>query len=226
MPNAHISVVFDLDGTLIDSAPDLAGALNALLAEEDIAPVSVTDVRHMVGEGAVKLIERGLATVGRELGEDQVEPLRLRFLAHYEQMLTATTQPYPGVVDALELLATRGCPLAVCTNKPEGLSHEILAELDLARFFGAVIGGDTLPTRKPDPAPLAAAVGGAGGRLTRAVMVGDSSTDVCTARAAGVPIVLVSFGYTRIPPGDLGADALIDHFDQLLATLESVGNIA
>ena len=219
MATSPPTVVFDLDGTLVDSAPDLTGALNALLAEQGLAPLALESVRNMVGEGAVRMIERGLAAAGLELHDGLSEGLRDRFLHHYRACMTERTRPFPGAVAALEHLHAGGSPLAVCTNKRMDLTAPLLEGLGLDRFFGAVIAGDSLDVGKPDPAPLRAAIERAGGQHENAAMVGDSDIDVATARAAGVPVVVVAFGYTRIPPDELGADGVIDHFDQLADAL-------
>ena len=222
MSLAPTTVVFDLDGTLIDSAPDLAGALNAVLVEQGLPPLSLDSVRAMVGEGAVKMIERGLAAAGMTMDDGLSDSLRDSFLVHYRARMTERTRPFPGVVAALETLRDAGTALAVCTNKRMDFTVPILDGLDLARFFGAVIGGDSLAVAKPDPAPLRAAIEGAGGSSGGAVMVGDSDIDVATARAVGVPVIAVSFGYTRVPPRELGADAVIDHFDELADALAHI----
>lgn len=222
MSPAPTTVVFDLDGTLIDSAPDLAGALNAVLGEQGLPPLALDSVRAMVGEGAVKMIERGLAAAGMTMDDGLSDTLRESFLDHYRNCMTQRTRPFPGVVEALEALRDAGTALAVCTNKRMDLTGPILEGLDLARFFGAVIGGDSLAVAKPDPAPLRAAIEGAGGSRGGAVMVGDSDIDVATARAVGVPVIAVSFGYTRVPPRELGADAVIDHFDELAGALAHI----
>ena len=222
MSPASTTVVFDLDGTLIDSAPDLAGALNAVLAEQGLPPLALDSVRAMVGEGAVKMIERGLAAAGMTMDDGLSDTLRESFLDHYRDCMTQRTRPFPGVVEALEALRDAGTALAVCTNKRMDFTVPILEGLDLARFFGAVIGGDSLAVAKPDPAPLRAAIERAGGSSGGAVMVGDSDIDVATARAVGVPVIAVSFGYTRVPPRELGADAVIDHFDELAGALAHI----
>ena len=216
------TIVFDLDGTLVDSAPDLARALNRVLAEEGLPEVEPASVRSMVGEGAARTIARGFAAAGRPIADPPPERLRLRFLDFYADGLADSTRPWPGAVDALEALAAGGRRLAICTNKPEGLSRTLLEALDLARFFRAVLGGDSLPVRKPDPRHLAEAVRRAGGDPARAAMVGDSAADVDAARAAGVPAVVVTFGYTRIPARELGADACIDAFEELIPALSGL----
>ncbi|MDP6516825.1 MAG: phosphoglycolate phosphatase [Alphaproteobacteria bacterium] len=222
MANPPAAVVFDLDGTLLDTAPDLAGALNRLLADEGLPPLALGTVREIVGEGAVRMIERGLAAAGAATDGPLDADLRRRFLDHYRACMTERTRPFPGAVRALEELSAKGRPLAICTNKSHGFSAAILAELGLEKFFGALIGGDSLATNKPDPAPLHAAIAGVGGTPERAVMIGDSITDVGAARAAGVPVIVVSFGYTSIAPRALGADAVIDHFDELLPALAAI----
>ena len=214
------TIVFDLDGTLVDSAPDLAEALNRVLDENGLPTVAPDAVRHMVGEGAARMIARGFAAAGRAVGDEPPDRLRQRFLAHYADCLADSTRPFPGAVAALETLAAAGRRLAVCTNKSEATSRALLDRLDLSRFFSAVVGGDSLAAHKPDPRHLVAAILRAGGAPERAVMVGDSIVDVEAARAAAVPVVAVSFGYTRIPPDQLGADALIENFDELLPALE------
>ncbi len=216
------TIVFDLDGTLIDSAPDLAEALNRVLADNGLAATEPAAVRHMVGEGAAKMIERGFAAAGRAFDGPPPESLRLAFLAHYEDCLVERTRPFPGVADTLASLAARQCRLAICSNKPEAMSRTVLKELGLAHFFPVVLGGDSLEVRKPDPVHLTTTITRAGGAADSAVMVGDSITDVAAARAAGVPVIVVNWGYTRIAPADLGADAVISHFPDLLPTLEHI----
>lgn len=227
MPTLTGPIIFDLDGTLVDSAPDLTEALNRVLADQDLPSVELAAVRHMIGDGAVKLIERGFTAAGRAFDGNLPQDLRQAFLDHYDDCLTDQTRPFPGVFEALEYLAGEGLRMAVCTNKPAAMSEVILGRLGLARFFDALLGGDSLAVTKPDPAPLYAAIEGAGGKVTPgeangAVMIGDSHTDVATARAAGTPVIVVSFGYTRIAPRDLGADAVIDHFDELVAALAAL----
>ena len=210
------TLAFDLDGTLVDSAPDLVGTLNVILAQDGVAPLPFEDARRFIGHGARRLLERGFRAQGREVTPDALEPLFARFIAHYDAHSADLTRPYPGVVDALTTLKGAGARLAVCTNKLTGLSLGVLDKLDLTRFFDAVVGADAAPAPKPDPRHLTTAVAAAGGRIDRAIMVGDASTDAGAARAARVPLVLVSFGYTEIPPAELGPDALIDHFDELV----------
>ncbi len=209
-------VVFDLDGTLADTAPDLAAALNHALAALGREPVPAESVRHLVGHGARALLRRGLAATGEE-SEDLVEKGFPIFIDHYEANICVGTRLYPQLEPALDALCGQGVRLAVCTNKQEGLTAKLLEALGWGARFDAVVGGDTLAVRKPDPAPFHEAVARAGGG--RAVLVGDSITDADTARAAGAPFVAVSFGFSDRPVEALGADAVIDDYRELLAVL-------
>jgi phosphoglycolate phosphatase len=213
-------VAFDLDGTLADTAPDLTGALNHALGELGRDPVSEESVRHMVGHGARALLTKGLAATG-EMTPELVEQGFPIFLDHYEAHIADRSRPFPAIEAAMDELAGRGVRLAICTNKLEGLARELVAALGWQGRFAAIVGGDTLPVRKPDPAPLFEAIARAGGG--RAAFVGDSITDTDTARNARIPCVAVSFGFSDRPAEQLGADALIDHFDELIPALERLG---
>jgi len=209
------AIVFDLDGTLVDSAPDLAKALNALLAEERRRPVTLGEVKTMIGDGAAKLVERAFAATG-DAPKDGIQGLTARFLGHYEGHATDLTRPYPGVRETLDRLTADGLALAVCSNKPEAPTREVLRDLDLDGYFAAVIGGDSLPgVRKPDPRMLRAVLDALRVSADAAVMVGDNANDVAVARALNVPVILRADGYTATPAADLGADAIIDHFAEL-----------
>jgi phosphoglycolate phosphatase len=213
------TIAFDLDGTLADTAPDLAAVLNHVLRELGRPEVPEGSVRHLVGHGARALLRRGLAESG-EAPEELVEAGFPLYLDYYAANICRGTKPYPGVEAALDRLKAGGARLAICTNKIERLTHLLLDALGWAGRFDAVVGGDTLAVRKPDPAPLREAIARAGGG--RAAFVGDSITDADTARAAGLPFVAVSFGFSDRPVEALGADAVIDHFENLdtaLATL-------
>lgn len=210
------SIVFDLDGTLIDSAPDLRRAVNRLLASEGRAPVDLDAVTGMIGDGAQKLVERAFAATGGGLDRYDLAELTARFLAFYEGHATKLTLPYPGVVETLQRLRSAGLTLGICTNKPEAPTREILRGLDLDGYFAAVFGGDSLDgVRKPDPRLLLAVLDALGYEPGEAVMVGDNANDVAVARAAGVPIILRAGGYTRTPAADLGADDVIVSFADL-----------
>ena len=215
LPLAGATIVFDLDGTLIDTAPDLVGALNFLLAREGIAPRPLAEVRGMIGQGARALIARGFAAAGAPLDETRLSALFVDFIAHYLAHIADESRPFPGVVAAMDTLAAQGARLAVCTNKRTDLSVALLDALGLTHRFAAIVGADAAPAPKPAAAHLTATLGRAGGTAARAVMVGDSASDAGAARAAAVPLVLVSFGYTETPATELGADVLIDHFDDL-----------
>ncbi|MBE7218522.1 MAG: phosphoglycolate phosphatase [Caulobacteraceae bacterium] len=217
---AGATLVFDLDGTLVDTAPDLIGALNTVLGEEKLAPVPLAAARHLVGQGGRALLRRGFADSGREVDPADEDRLFQRFLDAYREHIADESRPYPGVTEALEALSVAGARLAVCTNKPGAYARLLLDALGLAERFAAVVGADETPARKPDTRHLLHAIAGAGGDPTLALMVGDSLPDVAAARGAGAPVVLVSFGYTETPAAELGADAVIDRFDQLEATVE------
>lgn len=213
------TILFDLDGTLVDTAPDLAGAMNRVLAHFGRPAVSVAAVRDMVGHGARATIAKGLALTG---GGDaaMVEAGVPLFLEHYEAHIADASQPWPGVEAALDALAAAGCQLGICTNKPTALSRALVEALGWAGRFGANVGGDALAVRKPDPAHVLEALLLLGGAQADAAFVGDSIVDVEAARNAGLPVVAVSFGYSDRPATDLGADVLIDHFDHLLPALQ------
>jgi phosphoglycolate phosphatase len=210
-------VAFDLDGTLVDTAPDLVASLNAVLAERGLAPLPLSAARVMVGRGARALIEQGFSAAGEPLDEAETPGLLARFIEIYLGCIAEESRPFQGARAALDALAAAGASLCVCTNKPTNLSLALLDALGLLTRFAAVVGPDRAPAPKPDPRHLLTAIEAAGGRADRAIMVGDSAVDVGAARAAGVPIVLVPFGYTEIPAAELGGDHVIESFDALPA---------
>ena len=210
MQRARRAVVFDLDGTLIHSLPDLTAAVNDTLAEDGRAPLTEAEVGPMVGDGAHTLVERAFAARGGLPGP--VAPLLARFLGHYEPNATRLTRPFDGVVETLEHLKARGLVLAVCTNKPTAATHAILDELGLDHFFAVVVGGDDTPALKPDAAHVHTVLDRLGVSADEAVLVGDSINDVLAAKAAGVASIVVSFGYARTPARELGADLVVDDF--------------
>ena len=216
------TIVFDLDGTLVDTAPDLIGTLDEILMEEGCAPVGLEQGRNLVGQGVRALLERGFMAEGLRVGPARFERLYADFLARYESRIAAESRPFPGVRRTLKRLAREGWTLAVCTNKLEALSRKLLAELGLLRDFAAVCGSDSFGVRKPDPAALLGTLAKVGGRPECAVMVGDSPTDLDTARNACVPIIGVSFGYTDVPMAELGPDRLISHFADLPEAAEGL----
>lgn len=215
-------VVFDLDGTLLDTAPDLLRALNRILGDEGLAAVERADVTDLFGHGARALIGEGFRLANRPLDAVRLPELVERFVAVYAAEIASETRPYPGLVDALARLSRRGFGFAVCTNKREVLSHAVLEGTGLSSLFAAVVGGDSLPEHKPHPRPLLEAIARAGGTPEAAVMVGDSETDIATARAAGVPAIAVDFGYGGRPATEFGADLVIGHYDELDRAIEAL----
>lgn len=209
------TIAFDLDGTLVDTAPDLVGTLNTVLVQEGLPALPMEAVRMMIGRGARVMLERGFAAAGEPLEAPRSDALMERFLEIYLDRIARESLPFPGVAEALNHLRGAGARLAVCTNKPTYLSIALLDALDLSRWFEAIVGRDTAPAAKPDARHLFAAVEQAGGHPSRALLVGDSETDINTARNAGLPIVAVTFGYTEVPCADLNPDALIDSFAEL-----------
>ena len=209
-------IVFDLDGTLIDSAPDIQCIANALLAREARAPLTLDEARNFIGNGAAVFVQRMRAA--RDLPDEAQARLLADFVARYEDAVDLT-RPYPGVVAALETLAAGGHALGVCTNKPVRPTHAVLAHLRLDRFFGTVWGGDSLPVSKPDPAPLEAALDALGDDdgTAGAIYVGDSEVDAETARRARVPFLLFTEGYRKSPVDQLPHAASFGHFDAVPA---------
>jgi phosphoglycolate phosphatase len=213
------TIVFDLDGTLIDTAPDLIDTLNVILTRHEVGPVAFEEARTMIGAGVKPLLQRALASKGMQFPPQEIDRLFAEYLEIYAAHIADRSRPFPGLEQALDALAAQGCRLAVCTNKLEGLSAKLLRALKLAPRFAAICGQDTFAMRKPDPDMLRLTIVRAGGDTGHAVMVGDSMTDVATARAAGIPVVAVDFGYTETAPAQLGADRLISHFDDLPAAV-------
>jgi phosphoglycolate phosphatase len=189
-----LTVAFDLDGTLVDTAPDLIDTLNVVLAREGLPPVDYIRARNMIGGGARRMIESALQFEGRSQALVEVDRMFGEFIAHYAAHIADRSRPFPGLDGALDRLAAHGCRLVVCTNKLERLSRLLLDALGLSTRFAAICGQDTFGIQKPDPEILRRTIQAAGGALDRAIMVGDSGTDIATARAAGIPVVAVDFG--------------------------------
>ncbi len=218
------TIVFDLDGTLIHTAPDLAAATSHALGLAGLPPVSVAELLQFVGHGSRAMLDAGLRNHGKELSESEVERLHNAFFDYYAANVSAFSRPFEGVVEVLDALRGSGARLAVCTNKYENLSKLLLKDLGLDTSFAVIAGRDTFDVFKPAPGHLTKTILAAGGRVDRAVMVGDSEVDIATAIAADVPSIAVTFGYTTRPVRDLGATAVIDHYREFIGALEGVLN--
>jgi len=203
------AIIWDLDGTLVDSAPDLASALNTVLDMRGFASLPITTVRKMIGNGVPKLVERGFNALGIRLEPEQLEILVSLFVKEYRACATENTRPYPLVVETLERIRAMNLPMGVCTNKPEALSRQILEDLGLAGYFKSVVGGDTTNKRKPDPLPLLTCLQGLAATPGTGLMIGDSVHDVHAAHAAGICVGVVPWGYRSGPVEDLGADFIV-----------------
>ena len=209
------TIVFDLDGTLIDTAPDLVDTLNVVFAREGLPPVPYETARNLIGGGARMMIARGIEAEGRTVAPAELERLFQDFLAYYSEHIADRSQPFPGLADALDAMAANGWRFAVCTNKLEYLSVLLLKQLGLAHRFAAICGQDTFGVQKPDPEVLRRTIAAAGGILRNAIMIGDSLTDIRTARAAGIPVIAVDYGYTDRPVSEFGPDRIISRFTEL-----------
>ena len=219
-------VVFDLDGTLVDTAPDLIAALNYVLDREGVPPVPLKSARNMIGAGARKLIERGLEVEGVTKSSGEMDRLMKDFIAYYADHIADASVPFEGLETALDELEAKGFRFAVCTNKLEWLSKLLLDRLDLSRRFAAICGADTFGVAKPDPVILQQTLARAGGGLAGAIMVGDAGPDVGVARRAGIPVIGVEFGYTDVPIAELKPDRLIGHMRELPAAVGSLSGTA
>jgi phosphoglycolate phosphatase len=218
---ARYLLVFDLDGTLIDSAPDLRAALNRMLRERGCPPLSLAQVRQMIGDGVPTLVARALAASGADPGDAaRVLP---RFLQLYEADAVRLTRPYPGVPETLAALRARDYRTAICTNKPQRATQTVLDGLGLASLFDGVAGGDRFAVRKPDPGHLLGLIKMLGASAAATAMIGDNENDAAAAHAAGLPLMLMRYGYARVDPETLGADALLDDFAELPAALNRLG---
>ena len=216
------TIVYDLDGTLADTAEDLVATLNHLLAREGLAPLSVESAGSLLGAGARALIERGFAASGKTLDRQRIEALFADYLVYYQGHIADRTRLYPGVDKALAAFARAGWRQAVCTNKTESLAKLLVEKLGIAERFAFVCGQDTFGIGKPNPKPLLETIAAAGGANKRAIMVGDSGADIKTARAAAVPVIAVDFGYSDVPVKELRPDRVISHFDELMAACDAL----
>jgi phosphoglycolate phosphatase len=220
------AVIFDLDGTLVDSAQDIQVAINKVLAEEGRRAVALEEVSAMIGDGAPKLVERVMNATGEGDASEDLPMLTRRFLGFYEGHTADLTRPYPGVGEALERLRSAGVRMGICTNKPERPTRELLRDLRLAPYFQVVFGGDTVAgIKKPDPRLTHAVLDALGARPEEAVMVGDAANDVAAARATGIPVILRAGGYTPVPASELGADRVITDFLELPEAMHSVSEV-
>jgi phosphoglycolate phosphatase len=208
------ALIFDLDGTLVDTAPDLHAATNYVLALIDRKPISMAELRAFVGHGAMNLIERGVAAGGEAVDRDTLLRLHRQFLEYYGDNVADHSVVFDGVLEVLDQAQSAGLKLGVCTNKVEHLSRKLLIELNLMQRFGSLIGGDTLPVMKPNPAPLLEAATRLGVNRKNIMMVGDSETDILTAQNAGVPVLAVTFGYTTQHVSAFNPTHVIDHYDE------------
>jgi len=213
-------MVFDLDGTLIDTAPDLIASLNHALADQGFTAVDRVLMNSHVGMGGRAMIERVFAINQRRVDADVIERQHQVFIEHYTAGIPGVSRPYPGVLEVIERAREAGFTFAICTNKPEGMAVSLINRLGLAPLFGAICGADTFAFRKPDPRHLLETIARAGGDPERALMIGDSRTDIDTAKAAGIPVVAVDFGYTDRHVSEFEPSVVISHYDEL--TLELV----
>lgn len=215
-------IAFDLDGTLVETAPDLIGTLNWVLTQNGFSAMDHATARPTIGHGARAMIEQSLDLQKVSADKSDVDRMHASFLTYYGEHIADESYPFPGLDDALDHLTERGCTLAVCTNKGEQLSRMLLDHLDLSKRFAAICGADTFPRRKPDPLHLFGTIEQASGIPTRAVMVGDSITDIKTAKNADIPVVAVDFGYTNVPVSELNPDVVISHYDELVPAIEKI----
>jgi phosphoglycolate phosphatase len=220
------TIVFDLDGTIADTSGDLIDAANAALVAEGFPQAKAQAIAKSVGSGASAMLWSALAAGGQEADAAQMRRLTERLLDHYDENIAVKTRLFPGFRDCARLLRREGARLALCTNKRERLARKLLEALGADTLFDAVAGGDTFPFQKPDPRHISRVVERAGGELPLTLMVGDSEADVAAAKAAGIPVIAVRFGYASIPLEDLGANALISHFDELPALASALLAIA
>lgn len=209
------TLVFDLDGTLVDTAPDLAAATNHVLTRFALPAVDESEIRQYVGNGALAMIRGALREHGRTVNDGELMDLFEMFITHYAANIAKTSRPYPGVIASLESFAAQGAKLAVCTNKLEVHARLLLDALGMSHHFHALTGRDTLPVCKPNPGHLTGTIDLARGDVARAIMIGDSETDIATAKAARIPVVAVDFGYATEPVSTYAPDAIISHYDDL-----------
>ena len=217
-----LTLVFDLDGTLVDTAPDLIAATNHVMAGLGREAACDGVLRPQVSHGALAMIRAAIGPEAAHWPEARLYPLFEEFIAYYQRNIAVESRPFPGLIAVLDACAVQGRILAVCTNKRESLARQLLVSLGLDQRFAAIAGRDTFPVYKPDPAHLTGTIEMAGGDATRAVMIGDSGVDVATAKAAKIPVIAVSFGYSEPPVHHFDPDVLIDHYDRFESALDSL----
>ena len=216
---AGITAVFDLDGTIADTAGDLADAANAALMSEGFAVVPAAAITKSAGYGTRAMLQSALSAGGYSADAEQMRRMSVKLVAHYEENIAHKSRLFPGFAEAADFLQASGAKLVLCTNKRERLALKLLSALGIGGLFEAIAGGDTFPFHKPDPRHISDLVQLAGGVLSATVMVGDSEADVGAAKAAGIPVIAANFGYASVPASELGADAVLNHFDQLPALI-------
>ena len=222
MPPTPPAIVFDLDGTLVDTAPDLLASLNAVLTRAGHRAVIPTQLRHLVGHGVRALFERAFAETGTDVSPERMTELTKEFLDYYRANIARASRPFAGVPETLDRLAGEGFGLGICTNKPQDLTDLLLRELRMARHFPVVFGAGRMPYNKPDPRHVLDVVNALSGSPARAIMIGDSPVDVAAARAAQIPVIVMSYGYTPVPVHELGADAIAHDFAEIPALISSL----
>lgn len=215
------AIIFDLDGTLVDTAPDLINTLNHLLAEEDCPSAPDAFIRTIISQGAKAMLKKGFELAGKTRSDEQFTQLTERFVAHYSDHIAVSSRPYPGVIKALDALQISGHPIGICTNKRENLSRKLIKSLAMENYFGAIIGVDTLDVKKPHPGHILGTLDALGASPQRAIMIGDSEADIKAAQAANIPVIALDFGYSIEPVANFNPDAILSSYDDFLPTLMS-----
>ena len=216
------AIIFDLDGTLIDSAPDLINTLNHILTRENCPPAPPAEMRQMISLGARAMLKKGFELGQKPQTEDRLDELWQDFITHYSAHIAVDSRPFPGTLKTLEHLKAAGHPLGICTNKTEELARKLITALDMQDHFKAIVGVDTLGVKKPHPGHVTGTIKAAGGNPQNAVMVGDSETDIAAAKATQIPVIAVDFGYSIEPVATFSPDAIISTYDDLLLTLSTL----
>lgn len=216
------SIIFDLDGTLVDTAPDLLAALNHVLQSIDCPEVTLNDIDKLVGDGAMAMIKTGLNIAERDLPQEQEEELLQKFLDYYYENIAIFSKPFEGLDRCLDHFLREDARVGICTNKKEHLSIKLINELGLSERFHTIVGADTLAVKKPHPDHILGTIERLQGNPEKAVMIGDSANDIKAAQAANIPVIAVTFGYTAQPVTDFSPDIVIDHYDELLPAVEKL----